>query len=114
MNEYIFYTTEGTTLAPIQDKDIDNCQILGFIEAKNSSEAKVILLENNPWIVEAGFSMSKIMVKQVLTKEQLKDIQTIVDYNWDDEKTHYQEWGNYPKNHIFRVLKRLKKIYRAR
>lgn len=111
MNEYIFYTTEGITLAPNQDKDIDNCQILGFIEAKNSYEAKDLLLENNPWIIEAGFSMSRIMVKQVLMNEQIKDIQAIVDYNWDDEKKHYQECGNYPKKHIFRILKRLKQVY---
>ena len=74
MNEYIFYTTEGITLAPNQDEDVDNCQILGFIEAKTCTEAKELLLKNNPWIVEAGFSMNKIMVKQVLTKEQSKDI----------------------------------------
>lgn len=110
MNEYVFYTTEGITLAPNEDDDIDNCQLLGFVEAKNCSEAKDLLLENNPWIVEKGFSMSKIMVKQVLTKEQKEDIQIIVDYNWDDEKKHYLECGNYPKKHIFRILKRLKLV----
>lgn len=126
MNEYIFYTTEGMTLPPNEDKEIDNCQILGFIEAKNSSEAMDLLLENNPWIVEAGYSLSEIRVKQVLTKEQIKDIQAIVDYNWADEEKHYEECcecgecdeceeccecGEYPKDHIFEVLKRLKQIY---
>ena len=100
MNEYIFYTTEGITWPPNEDKDIDNGQILGFVEARNSSEAMDLLLKNNPWIVKTGFSKSEIMIKQVLTKEQSKDIQAIVDYNWDEEKKHYQECGNYPKNHI--------------
>lgn len=111
MNEYIFYTIEGTTLAPNQNVDIDNCQILGFVEAKSLSEAKDLLLQDNPCITKAEFSMNKIMVKQILTMEQKEDIRAIVEYNWDDEKRHYQECGNYPRNHIFRVLKRLKKIY---
>ena len=112
MNEYIFYTTEGMTLPPNEDEEeIDNCQILGFVEAKNSSEAKDLLLENNPWIVEAGYSLSEIKIKQVLTKEQIKDIQAIVDYNFADEEKHYEECGDHPKEHIFEVLKRLKQIY---
>lgn len=110
MNKYIFYTTEGITLSP-KNEDIENCQILGFIEAKDCSEAMNLLLENNPWIIETGFSMSEIMVKQVLTTEQIKDIQTIVDYNWADEEKHYEEYGEFPKNHIYEVLKRLKNIY---
>ena len=110
MNEYISYTTEGMTLSPNKDEEIDNCQILGFVEAENSSEAKDLLLEDNPWIVEAGYSLSEIRVKQVLTKEQMKDIQAIVGYNWADEEKHYEECGEYPKKHIFEVLKRLKQI----
>ena len=111
MNEYIFYTTEGVTLPPYEDKGVNNCQLLGFVKAKNSSEAKDLLLKENPWIIETGFSISEILVKQVLTNEQIKDIQAIVYYCWDDEKKHYQECGNYPKNHIFRILKRLKQLY---
>lgn len=110
MNEYVFYTTEGTTLPPDKDEDVDNCQILGFVEAKNNSEAMDLLLTNNPWIIETGFSMREIMVKQVLTTEQIKDIQTIVDYNWTGEEKHYEEYCEYPKKHIFEVLKRLKQI----
>lgn len=79
MNEYIFYTTEGITLPPNEDEDIDNCQILGSVEARNSSEAMDLLLKNNPWIDETGFSKSEIMIKQVLKKEQSKGIQAIVD-----------------------------------
>lgn len=59
-------------MSPNGDKDVDNCQILGFIRAKSYSEAMDLLLENNPWIIKAGFSKSEIMVKQVLTEEQKK------------------------------------------
>lgn len=111
MNKYVFYTTEGMTLPPDEDEDVDNCQILGFVEAQNSSEAMDLLLKNNPWIIETGFSMSEIVVKQVLTSEQIKDIQAIVDYNWADEEKHYEEFGENVKEHIFEVLKRLKQIY---
>lgn len=111
MNEYIFYTIEGMTLPQNENEEIDNCQILGFVEAKNSSEAKDLLLEDNPWIVEAGYSLSEIKVKQVLTKEQMKDIQAIVDYNFADEEKHYEECGEHPEEHIFEVIKRLKQIY---
>ena len=110
-DEYIFYTTERVTLAPNRNLDIDNCQILGFVKAKTLSKAKELLLQENPWIVKAKFSIGKIMVKQVLTMEQKEDIQSIVDYNWNDEERDYQEWGNNPKNHIFKVLKRLKQMY---
>ena len=69
MNEYVFYTTEGVALPPEEDKVVDNCQILGFVKAKNISEAKDLLLEDNPWIVETGFSISEILVRQVLTNK---------------------------------------------
>lgn len=69
MNEYVFYTTEGVTLPSKEDKVVDNCQILGFVKAKNISEAKDLLLEDNPWIVETGFSISEILVRQVLTNK---------------------------------------------
>lgn len=68
MNEYIFYTTEGFTVAPNQNVEIDNCQILGFVNATSLSEAKRLLVKDNPWISAAGFTMDKIMAKQVLTK----------------------------------------------
>ena len=46
---------------------------------------------------------------QILTEEQKQDIQTLVEYMYEDEKKHYMECG-YPKDHIFRVIKRLSKM----
>ena len=45
--KYIFYTTDGFT-QDLKNKDIENCQILGFAKGKNVSEAyNNLLLENN-------------------------------------------------------------------
>ncbi len=107
MNEYIFYTTKGETIAPDEEVEIANCQVLGCAQAKNVEQAKQLLLQENPWIEESGFDTSGIMVRQLLTEEQKADIKAIVDYLWEDEHRHYQEL-NYPKKHIFRVIKRLR------
>jgi hypothetical protein len=37
-----------------------------------------------------------------------KDLKTVLEYLWRDEKRHYSE-SSYPRNHIFCVLKRLAK-----
>jgi hypothetical protein len=59
MNEYIFYTPEGYTSAPIEGIEIENCQMLGTAIGKDENEAKNNLLEDNPWIIEAGFDPSR-------------------------------------------------------
>ena len=64
----------------------------------------------NPWIEEVGFDMEDLLVKQLLTEEQKADIKAVVDYLWEDEHKHFQE-EHYPKNHIYRILKRLKSSY---
>ena len=40
MNEYIFFTSEGTTYPPKEDKYVDNCQLLGRAKGYTSEEAK--------------------------------------------------------------------------
>lgn len=67
MNEYILYTAGGRTLAPNDDVEVENCQVLGCVRAKNAMEARSILLQENRWITEAGFSKEAIIVTQVLT-----------------------------------------------
>ncbi len=106
MSEYIFYTTEGFTQDP-NENNIENCQVLGRAFGKNAKEARCNLLKENPWIEEAGFDTTDLIVKQLLTEEQKADIKAVVDYIWKDEPKHFQE-EHYPKNHIYRILKRLK------
>ncbi len=109
MNEYLFYTTEGETFAPNEDVAVDNCQILGRIEAENAHQAKDKLLLENTWIEEAGFDASEIFVQQTITKAQKADIKNLLDYLWIDEEKHYEETTREEKSkHILNTLKRLK------
>ncbi len=106
MGEYIFYTIEGFTQSPY-GTEVENSQVLGRAFGKNKEDAKLNFLKENPWIKDAGFDISHIIVKQLLTEEQKIDIKAVVDYLWEDEHKHFQEW-HYPKKHIYRILKRLK------
>ena len=107
MNEYIFYTTEGQTYAPNDSIEVENCQLLGTANGSNESEAQENLLNENPWITEAGFDPAEFLVRQILTNEQRNDINMLVDYLWADEERHFEESED-KDNHIFNVLKRLK------
>ena len=66
MNEYIIYTSEGHTIAPNENVEIENCQILGEACGNNPDVAKDNLLRDNPWIAEAGFSRSEFIVRQLV------------------------------------------------
>lgn len=65
MNEYIFYTPEGYTIAPNENVCVDSCQMLGIAKGKNEREAKNNLLKENSWIVEAGFDPTEFMIRQL-------------------------------------------------
>ena len=67
MNEYIFYTTEGHTIAPNENVEVENCQVLGCAFGNNKDEAQENLLKDNPWIGEAGFNKSEFIVRQLKT-----------------------------------------------
>lgn len=107
MKEYIVYTTEGYTSGPNTDIEVQNCQVLGIIEGSSSKEAIKKLFEQNDWIMKAGFSIDKAFARALLTSSVQEDIKEVVEYLWKDEHRHFQEW-HYPKEHIFRVIKRLK------
>jgi hypothetical protein len=59
MRRYIFLTAEGMTAAP-GGSDVENYQVLGFAHGKDLLPAKLALLEENPWILENGFSEHEI------------------------------------------------------
>lgn len=67
MNEYIFYTYEGYTKPPIEDKEVDNCQVLGRARGRTQKEAKEFLIKNNPWIEECGFDIHAMICKQIVS-----------------------------------------------
>lgn len=109
MNQYIVYTTEGFTSGPNKEEDVENCQVLGIIEERSEKQAVKRLFEKNEWIREAGFSMDNAIALPILTKSIKEDIKTVVEYLWKDEHRHFQE-NHYPKDHIFREVKRLKSV----
>lgn len=70
MNEYIIYTTEGYTIAPNENVEVENCQVLGCVWGNNAAEAEDNLLKENPWIAEAGFNRSEFIVRQLLSDSE--------------------------------------------
>ncbi len=107
MNEYVVYTIEGYTSGPDSNVDIENCQVLGFVEGFSEEDAINKLFEQNEWLPKAGFTMGNAIAHPILTASIKEDIKTVIEYLWKNEHKHFQE-NHYPKNHIFRVLKRLK------
>lgn len=107
MNEYIVCTTEGYTSGSDSNVDVENCQILGTIKALSENDAIEKLFAQNLWIMKAGFSIDNAFAYALLTSSIMADLKTIIDYLWTDEQRHFQE-NQYPQNHIFNVLKRLK------
>jgi len=66
MTEYIFYTTEGFTLAP-DGENIENCQLLGRAYGKDKHQALENLIKENPWIEKRGFEPNKAICKELAT-----------------------------------------------
>ena len=107
MKSFIIYTTQGTTCGPNINVDVENCQVLGLIQSSSERDAINELFEKNEWINQAGFTKDYVVVKQLFTSSNKEDINEIINYLWKDEHKHFED-NACPKNHIFRVLKRLK------
>lgn len=107
MKTYIFYTLEGLTESPT-NLPVENAQLLGQASGENINQALKTLLQNNDWIVKSGFNESKILGKELLDDTLRTNIKKIINYLWADEERHYEE--NTSDDHIFLVLKELKKL----
>ncbi|MDD2594752.1 MAG: hypothetical protein PHD11_02900 [Bacteroidales bacterium] len=66
MKTFIFYTPEGYTFPPDENKEVDNCQLLGIASGKDLNEATNNLLNENPWILKVGFTINKIISKRIV------------------------------------------------
>jgi hypothetical protein len=67
MKKYIFITREGNTIAPNEEYEINNMQVIGIVEnAVNEDEALKILLKENPWIWDSGFNVAEFIVYEIL------------------------------------------------
>lgn len=60
MEEYLFYTAEGVALSP-NGQEVENMQVLGRASGNSEAEALARLVEENPWIREAGFNPKEAM-----------------------------------------------------
>lgn len=105
MNEYLFFTSEGQTVAPNGDAEIENCQILGRAKGKNALEARENLLADNEWISEAHFNPAKFWSVQVLTEAQRADIQALAKW-----VLHDGQGTNSEGTAILQVAQRLQMI----
>ena len=65
MNEYIIYTTEGYTIAPNENVEVENCQVRGCAFGHNADEAQDNLLKETPWIIESGFDESEFIIRKL-------------------------------------------------
>lgn len=79
MNEYIFYTHEGYTYPPKEDKEVENCQVLGIVEGQNVVEAEKTLFAENPWIEECGFDREDIIGKQIVNESLQMEFQQSIE-----------------------------------
>lgn len=66
MNEYIFYTTAGYSLAPVGEIKVENCRVLGFAKGHSADAAKERLLAEEAWIAELDYADAPILSRQVL------------------------------------------------
>lgn len=59
MSTYIFFTDEGYTVAPNNEK-LESMQVLGIEDGDTKEDAFANLIKNNEWIEENGFRKYKI------------------------------------------------------
>lgn len=109
MNQYLFTTQEGMTIAPDNNVKVDNCQLLARVDATSIVQARNSLIIRNPWILECKFNPNNCTIDQIITNNQRNDIQTVIDYLWETEEKSYME-NNCPEKHIYIVLKRLRNM----
>jgi len=58
MNSYIFITAEGYTFQPRSESiepDIENCQVIGFAQGRNSNNAFQNLIQENNFLLDTTF-----------------------------------------------------------
>ena len=70
MNKYLLYTDEGYCEDP-NGEEIDNCQYLGRVAARDEDEALDKFFNENPWVSESGYSKAGVIVAQLHGSESI-------------------------------------------
>lgn len=67
MKKYIILTSEGQTIPPNIDIEVNNLQVLGIIDnVNNENEAIVKLLRENTWIIDAEYNVTEFILYELL------------------------------------------------
>lgn len=67
MKKFIILTPEGRTIAPNEDVEVNNLQVIGIVEnVKDENEALSKLLMENDWIFDAQFNVAEFIVHELL------------------------------------------------
>jgi hypothetical protein len=67
MKKFIILTPEGETIAPNENFEVNNLQVLGIIEnVKDENEAISKLLKENDWIFDAQFNVAEFIIHELL------------------------------------------------
>lgn len=70
MKKFIILTSEGSTTAPNQFVEVNNLQVLGFVEnVQDENQAIIEFVKENEWIIEAEFNVAEFIVYQVILNE---------------------------------------------
>jgi hypothetical protein len=66
IKKYIILTPEGETIAPNENVEVNNLQVLGIVENVNDeNEAIVKLLKENSWIIDAEYNVFEFVIYQL-------------------------------------------------
>lgn len=66
MKKFIVLTPEGVTIAPNENIEVNNLQVLGIVEnVKNENEAIIKLLKENEWIIDAEYNVYDFIIYQL-------------------------------------------------
>ena len=82
------------------------------IEAQNIDEAIILanqMYKSEEIVLDYDDLTKSEIIPNSLIDEKDKLITEVIKYLWDDEKKHYEE-SDRPKDHIFKRLKKLKKL----
>lgn len=67
MKKYIVLTSEGQTIAPNVNFEVENLQVLGIVkDVKDENEAIVKLLKDNSWIIDAEYNVTEFIFYELL------------------------------------------------
>lgn len=67
MKKFIILTPEGDTIAPNENFEVNNLQVLGFVEnVKDENEAISTLLKENEWIFDAQYNVAEFILHELL------------------------------------------------